>query len=61
MTESDKATLATLENLIVRDNISVAKALETAYLLGDLNGQLKVARITEEATEELMKAVAYGT
>jgi hypothetical protein len=58
MTESDKATLATLGRMVVADRMSVAKALETAYLLGELEGQLKVARITETAMQELLKAAA---
>jgi hypothetical protein len=58
MTESDKATLASFASLVVNDRMSVAKALETAYLLGELEGQLKVARITENAMQELLKVAA---
>jgi hypothetical protein len=56
MTDSDRATLATLGRMLATDRISVAKALEAAYLLGELEGQLKVARITEHAMQELLKA-----
>jgi hypothetical protein len=58
MNESDKATLATLERLIVRDLVSVAKALETAYSLGELEGQLKIARIAEAGMQTLLEKAA---
>lgn len=58
MNESDKATLATLERLVIADRASVAKALETAYQLGNLNGQLAVARITESTMSEILKVAA---
>lgn len=47
MTESDKATLASIANLLAADRISVAKALEGAYLLGELSGKVEMARIAE--------------
>jgi hypothetical protein len=58
MTESDKTTLATLGRLVVADSMSVAQALRAAYTLGELEGQLKVARITENAMQEFLKVAA---
>ncbi len=45
MNETDKATLAAIAALLVADRISVAKALEGAYLLGELTGKIAMARI----------------
>lgn len=57
MTDSDKATLASIAALIVADRISVAKALETAYTLGEFSGKLEMARITEGRVHEVLTPV----
>lgn len=45
MSPADQATLASIAALLTMDRVSVAKALETAYTLGELNGKLVMAKI----------------
>jgi hypothetical protein len=47
MNPADRASLANIERLLIADRISVAKALEGAYLLGELSGKVEMARIAE--------------
>lgn len=57
MTDSDRATLASIANLLVADRISVAKALEGAYLLGELAGKVEMARVAEGKVHEVFQPV----
>ena len=53
--ESDE-TLATLERLVVRDAVSVHAAIQAAYRLGVVDGQLKMAAVTQKGLEETLGA-----
>lgn len=57
MNESDKATLASIASLLIADRISVAKALEGAYLLGEFTGKLEMARVTQGRVHEVLTPV----
>lgn len=47
-------TLATLERLIVRDAVSVHAAIQAAYRLGVVDGQLQMAKVGQEQLENLI-------
>lgn len=57
MSETDKATLASIERLLIADRISVAKALEGAYLLGELTGKISMARVAEATAHEVLTPI----
>lgn len=57
MSNDDKATLATIEALLVRDLVSVRDALEAAYQLGRITGGLEMARIGENVMQEALAKV----
>lgn len=57
MNEADKAALASIAALLVADRISVAKALEAAYLLGELTGKHEMARIAEGRVHDVLTPV----
>lgn len=57
MTESDKAALASIERLLIADRISVAKALEGAYVMGELSGKIEMARLAEGRVHEVLGPV----
>lgn len=54
MTDADKVTLECIESLLVSERISVAKALEGAFLIGELSGKLEMARIKDGQLKEVM-------
>lgn len=56
--ESDKATLATIEALLVNDLANPREALEAAYQLGRLSGGIEMVRVGQGALEELRKEAA---
>ena len=51
-----KEVLATLERLIVRDAVSPHAALQAAYQLGVVDGQLQMAAVGIEAVTKLAEA-----
>lgn len=61
MTETDKTTLASIAALLVADRISVAKALEGAYLLGEMAGKVEMARITEGKLKEVLSHPSFDS
>lgn len=54
MNDDAKATLATIERCVVRDAVSVHAALQAAYNLGRVDGQLEMAKISSRLVEELI-------
>ena len=53
MTESSQATLAKLENVLAKNAASPKVVLETAYLLGKIDGQMEMAQVAEKALGQL--------
>lgn len=53
MDNASKETLATLERLIVRDAVSVHAAIQAAYRLGVVDGQLQMAAVGQKQIESL--------
>lgn len=56
MNESAQATLASIEALLTLDAVSARLALEAAYRLGKLDGQIEMARLAELRTLPLTGA-----
>lgn len=56
MDESTKSTLATIENCIVGEVVSVHAALLAAYRLGVVDGQLQMADVALKKIEKLPEA-----
>ena len=56
MTNDTKETLETLERLIVRDAVSVHAAIQAAYQLGRVDGQIEMAAIGQSKVAELLAA-----
>ena len=58
MNEADKSTLSSLELLLVADRVSPKAALDAAYNLGRLSGQIEMARVGETVLADLHKLAA---
>lgn len=56
--DTTKATLQSIEAMLVADRVSVSTAIEAAYRLGHLDGMVKMARVGEERVGELIEAAA---
>jgi hypothetical protein len=55
--ESDKATLASIEAVLIADRASVREALKAAYDLGFNEGALRMAGVAQKQAEQLLRAV----
>lgn len=55
MNETSKVTLASIEALLVSEMASPHEALQAAYQLGRIDGQLEMANIGEGLLKELTK------
>lgn len=57
MTEADKATLAAIERCLLAGDTNSTKALNAAFELGRLAGQLEMAKIGEGLVKEAFAPV----
>lgn len=55
--DNDKAVLASIASVLVKEGTSVKNALDAAYALGKLAGQIEMAKVAEETVRGLMKEI----
>lgn len=58
ISQSDQATLDSIEALLVAEKASARDALQAAHNLGFLSGQIAMAKVGEQMVRDVMKAAA---
>lgn len=56
--DSSMETLLTMERLLIADKAGVREALQAAYRLGVLDGQLQMAAVGQKAVESVLGDLA---